>query len=113
MKMSYYLMLLAFVLVIIIGYNLLKIFVLSKYKPNKWVIFAIALAILTGSNTAKLGYDTIPGLAVSALFAICVLWFVDLFKDDRLDMQNMKKGKKDVKIRPKAKPNRVKNNNEK
>lgn len=110
--MSDYLMLLAFTLVIIIGYNLLKIFVLSKYKPNKWIIFAIALAILTGSNPAKLGYNTIPGLAVSAVFAIFVLWFVDLFKDDRLEMKNVK-GKKDIKMRPKAKPNRVKNNNEK
>ena len=107
---TYYLLLIAFVFIVIIGYNLLKIFVLSKYNPNKWIIFAIAIAILTTSNTAKLGYNTVPGFVLSGLFAILILWFVDLFKDDRVDM---KKQKKDVKIKPKAKPNRLKNNKEK
>ncbi|WP_315120679.1 hypothetical protein [uncultured Clostridium sp.] len=111
MSWTYFLKLLAFTLVVIISYNLLKIFVLSKYKPNKWIIFAVAIAVLTSTNMAKISYNTLPGLAASAIFAMAVLWFVDLFNDDRLDMKKEKKS--DVKIKPKAKPNRVKNNKEK
>ncbi|MEW9096928.1 MAG: hypothetical protein AB2417_17770 [Clostridiaceae bacterium] len=111
MSWTYFLKLLALVLVVIISYNLLKIFVLSKYKLNKWIVFAVALAVLTTTNMAKIDYTTIPGMASSAIFAIILLWFVDLFNDDRLEMKKEKK--KDVKIKPKAKPNRVKNNKEK
>ncbi|PRR78358.1 hypothetical protein CLLI_17850 [Clostridium liquoris] len=108
MSWLYFVKLLIFSFIVIIIYNLLKVFVLSKYKPNKWVIFAIAIAILTTPTMVKPGFNTTAGgMVVSGIFVVLILWFIDLFNDDRLAMKNKKN---DVKIKPKAKPNRVKNN---
>ncbi|WP_034868583.1 hypothetical protein [Clostridium lundense] len=110
MSWLYFAKLLVFSFVVIIAYNLLKVFVLSKYKPNKWIIFAIAIAILTTPTMIKPGFNTtIGGMVVSGVFVVLILWFMDLFNDDRLTTKNKKN---DVKIKPKAKPNRAKNNKE-
>lgn len=107
MSWIYFGKLLVFSFVVIIAYNLLKVFVLSKYKPNKWVIFAIAIAILTTPSMLKPGFNTTTGgMIVSGVFVVLILWFMDLFNDDRLTGKDKKN---DVKIKPKAKPNRTKN----
>jgi|SRR3712207_3482396 len=106
--LGYLLKLFGFAIVIIVLYNILKIYVLSKYKPNKWIIFALAFAILTFPSVIKPGFNSTPaGMVVSGVFVILFLWFFDLFNADKVEM---KKNGKDVKIRPKAKPNRVKKN---
>lgn len=105
----FFLKLFGFAIVTIIIYNVLNIYVLSKYKPNKWIIFALAMAMLVGPQAIKPGfYNTIPGLLISVVFIILFLWFIDLFKSDKYEMN---KKEKDIKIRPKAKPNRIKHNN--
>ena len=97
-----------FAIPVIIIYNVLNIYVLSKYKPNKWIIFALSVAVLVGPNAMKPGSNnTILQLITSAVFAILFLWFIELFKNDKYEMKNKEK---DIKIRPKAKPNRIKNN---
>ncbi|RXI42069.1 hypothetical protein DP129_00210 [Clostridium tetani] len=107
----FFLKLFGFAIVTIIIYNVLNIYVLSKYKPNKWIIFALAIAMLVGPKAIKPGfYNTIPGLLVSIVFIILFLWFIDLFKNDKYEMKNKEK---DIKIRPKAKPNRAKHNKDK
>lgn len=105
-NLGYILRLVLFSFVIIIIYNVLKIYVLQKFKPNKWVIFAIAIAALTGPSFIRPGFNTtIWGLIPSGIFVILFLWFFDLFNEERY----ANKGKKNnIKIKPKAKPNRAK-----
>ncbi|WP_125154340.1 hypothetical protein [Clostridium rectalis] len=107
----YGLKLLAFSFVVIIVYNVLKIYLLEKFRPNKWIIFALAIAILTTPSMIKPGFNQTPlGYVVSGVFVILFLWFIDLFNADRIKIKN---SKNEVKIRPKAKPNRVKNKGKK
>lgn len=109
--LGYLLKLVLFSFVVIIIYNVLKIYVLQKYKPNKWVIFALAIASLTGPSMIRPGFNaTIWGLIPSAIFVILFLWFFDLFNEERYAGKSQKNN---IKIKPKAKPNRVKENENK
>jgi hypothetical protein len=90
------------------GYNLLKIFVFYKLKPNKWIILGSAIIALILSTIVS-GTDNFKGLSVifSGLGIVLLLWFVDLCGG----LSNMfKKKEKELKIKPKAKPNRVRKN---
>lgn len=91
MNWLYFAKILAFAFVVIIVYNLLKVFVLSKFKPNKWIIFAAAIALLTTPSMVKPGFNTTPaGMAISGVFVVLMLWFMDLFNEDRLESKNKK-----------------------
>lgn len=99
--------LIGFGLLILVIYNLLRIFVLSKLNVNKWVVLSAAvlvffLPLLTGINMNT----TIAALIQSGLFVILFLWFMDLS-----GFSNRRSKKKEVVIKPKAKPNRVKKHN--
>jgi hypothetical protein len=99
--------LIGFGLLILIIYNLLRIFVLSKLNVNKWIVLAAAVLVfflpaLTGINMNT----TIAALIQSGLFVILFLWFMDLS-----GFNNRRSKKKEVVIKPKAKPNRIKKNN--
>lgn len=106
----YFLKAFGFVIPVVIIYNILNIYILSKYKPNKWIIFALLIVMLTGGQyIGRSGLDsTILRLCIAGIFTILFLWFIDLFKSDRYEMKNKEK---DIEIRPKAKPNRVKHKN--
>lgn len=109
--LAYLLKLILFSFVVIIIYNVLKIYVLQKYKPNKWIIFALSIATLTGPSILRPGFNTtLWGLIPSGIFVILFLWFFDLFNEDRYANKSQKNN---IKIKPKAKPNRVKENENK
>jgi hypothetical protein len=117
---------LLFAAVVLVVYNLLKVYVLSKVKINKWIVFAIAVIVLILPNllAGPLGLNIQNNLlwvyGPSSIFIILFLWFVDLSGwNNRRGRSSTsaptvgfgkKDKKKDVVIRPKAKPNRAKNN---
>ena len=107
--------------IVIIGvYYLLKAYVLRKLNVNKWailgaavVLFIVPIAVWPNMPNYVANY-IIPGVFVVLLF-----WFMDLsgfikkrsdYKTNTISTGTKKDKKKDVVIRPKAKPNRVKNN---
>ena len=85
-----------------IAYNFLNKYILYKLKINRWIILAAALLIMVVPAFFSLNGYVWMGIQ-SALFVVLFLWFVDLTK---LKKEEAKK----IKIRPKAKPNRVKHN---
>ena len=118
----------AFSVVVLVVYNLLKSYVLNKVNANKWIILVAAMVlfivpVLIWPNMPK----AIANYVIPAAFVILFLWFLDLsgfMKKRNLSKASSKTTskpnivratvkkdkKKDVVIRPKAKPNRVKNN---
>jgi hypothetical protein len=117
---------LLFAAVVLVVYNVLKRYVLTKIKINKWIIFAVAVIVLILPNilAGPLGLNIQNNLfwvyGPSSIFIILFLWFVDLsgWNNRRTSSSSAapaigfgkKDKKKDVVIRPKAKPNRAKNN---
>jgi CDP-diglyceride synthetase len=118
-----------FAAVILVVYNVLKIYLFPKVKVNKWIVLALGivtfflpsvLASVTGNTFAE---DSWFMLGTSGLFMIFFLWFMDLSgfsrkgktstKNNKTSVSGFerKKGEKDIVIKPKAKPNRVKNKN--
>ncbi|ERI95584.1 hypothetical protein HMPREF1982_00058 [Clostridiales bacterium oral taxon 876 str. F0540] len=115
-----------YAIIVLVGYNLLKYFVLSKIKVkiNKWIIFAIAMValllpnILVAAFHVNIQNNALWVYGPSSLFIILFLWFIDLSGWNRRAGKASnsgtgyydKKSKKDkIVIKPKAKPNRVKN----
>ena len=118
----------AFSAIVLVVYNVLKSKVLHKVTVNKWIILVAAMVlfifpVLIWPNMPK----AISNYVIPAVFVILFLWFLDLsgfMKKRNLSKANSKTTskpnivrasvkkdkKKDVVIRPKAKPNRVKNN---
>lgn len=110
---------LAFAIIVLVIYNVLKIYVLSKIKIGKWIVLGAALVlfiipmILWPTMPLFVSRYVIPGVTV-----VLFLWFMDLsgfLKKRNVSNTNTsssisrKDKKDDIVIRPKAKPNRVKN----
>jgi len=100
--------LIGFAIFILVFYNLLKVYVTPRIKVNKWIVLILAaiifmIPIFTG---LPLPWNIIP----SGITAILLLWFMDLsgFGGRRYEKKNKKS---EIIMKPKAKPNRVKNNN--
>lgn len=98
-------------MIAIVVYNLLDIYVLSKLNVNKWVVLVIGLLVFFVppilAAIFKLTYNPKIFIPIqSIILVVLFLWFFDLISNKR----NNKK-QKDIKIKPKAKPNRVKNMN--
>ena len=122
----------AFSAIVLVVYNVLKSRVLHKVTVNKWIILVAAMVlfivpVLIWPNMPK----AISNYVIPAVFVILFLWFLDLSgfmkkrnlskpsskttskttaKPNIVRADVKKDKKKDVVIRPKAKPNRVKNN---
>ncbi|GIM30332.1 hypothetical protein CPJCM30710_29980 [Clostridium polyendosporum] len=96
------LLFIGFSIIVLVVFNLLKHFILSKLKVNKWIVLgaAIVFFFLPAFLTQFQGY--IIRLVMSSIFVILFLWFIDLAG------YGIKKKEKKIKIKPKAKPNRVK-----
>ncbi len=95
----------AFSFAIFLLYNLLKMYVLPKVKVNRWIILALAIIALIVPSFFPV--QNLISMAIqSGVFVILFLWFIDLTK---LRREEAKK----IKIKPKAKPNRVKYKDEK
>ena len=102
-----FLTLIFYTVIALVVYNVLNMFVLSKYNPNKWIILGIALAILIIPTAINIGnHTTFSGTiwqyVQSSVFIVFALWFFDLMKSGK------KKIEKKVIIKSKAKPNRAK-----
>ncbi|MBU3155410.1 hypothetical protein LL037_23910 [Clostridium estertheticum] len=110
----------AFTIVVFIIYYVLKTYLLSKIKINKWVVLGIAIVFFIAPVII---WPTMPIIVsryvIPGVFVIFALWFMDLsgfMKRKNISGSNYtntgyKKDKKnDIVMRPKAKPNRVKNN---
>lgn len=112
-----------FVIIFLVVYNQLKIHVLSKLHPNKWLILGLAIAAFFVPTViaAYFKYNingTVWQYVQSAIFIVLFLWFVDLrsgaiYNTANRGSRNTKNSKSNVVIKPKAKPNRVKNNQKK
>ncbi|MCY6371930.1 hypothetical protein [Clostridium ganghwense] len=105
-----FLPMLLMVIIILIVYNVLKIYVLEKIKINKWIVLTIALVVLLVPSFVW------PQIAKSfwyyiqtAVFLILFLWFMDLAGLSRKSTPN---NGKDSMIRSKAKPSRLNKNND-
>jgi len=103
-----FLEMLGFAIVIILLYNIAKKYLLSKIKVNRWVLLTIALVILVlGGFLPQKG---ILKFVPSAFFVMLLLWFMDLSGWGAARYKEKAAKKNKVVIKPKAKPNRVKNN---
>lgn len=101
----------AIALVALFGYSFLNIYVLRKFRPNKWIILAIAILMLVCPFiiTIATGHtNIIVQLVFSIAFILLILWFIDLHQYGK-NKKNIKQ--KEIQIKPKAKPNRAKKNN--
>ena len=113
----------AFSVIVLVLYNVLKAYVLFKVKVNKWVVLASAVVLFIAPIVI---WPDMPTYAsnyiVPGVFVVLFLWFMDLsgfMRKRNVSKSNSKTNvtttsakkdkKKDVVIRPKAKPNRVKN----
>lgn len=99
-------------IILIVGYNLLSKYLFSKIKINKWVVLVIGVVVyfippIFTSLGAKL--NIYVSYSFSIVFAIILLWFFDLMGWTRNKALYKAKKKDEVIIKPKAKPNRVKN----
>jgi len=110
----------AFAIVVLLIYNGLKIYVLNKVKINKWIVLVTSLILFMAP---MLIWPHMPkyvaNYIVPGIFVVLFLWFMDLSgfmkkrnttRNNYINIGNKKDKKDDIVIRPKAKPNRVKNN---
>ncbi|WP_139904639.1 hypothetical protein [Clostridium thermarum] len=97
------LLLIVLALVTLIVYNLLKIFVLDKLNINKWLIFALGVLLIMLSSYCMGKVPQILSFVLISISVIPFLWFFNVISTDKVEK------KKQIKIKPKAKPNRVKN----
>lgn len=96
-----------FTVIALIVYNMLNMFVLTKYNPNKWIILGIAIVILVVPTAINVvNHTTFNGslwqYVQSSVFIVFALWFFDLVR------YGEKKPAKKLIIKSKAKPNRAK-----
>lgn len=105
--MNNFLGIILFVLISLISYNLLKIFVLSNIKVNKWIILILSLLIIGASFFVNLPMFVM--YIIQWFYFILILWFIDIFMDERRE-KIKNKNKKVIRNRPKPKPNRSKMN---
>jgi len=96
----------------LVTFQVLKKFVLSKFKINKWIPAGIAGALLLLQIVLKTQND-IKGIVINGITLLFFMWFLDLnqvSKGSQGSKESITK-KGQTQIRPKAKPNRVKNMN--
>ena len=111
----------AWSIVILVIYNVLKSYLLHKVKVNKWIILGLAMVVFI---VPMLVWPTMPkyvaNYIIPGIFVFLFLWFMDLSgfikkknitKTNYSGIASSKKDKKnDIVMRPKVKPNRIKNN---
>jgi hypothetical protein len=110
----------AFSIIVLVLYNVLKSYVLYNINISKWIVLLSAVTIfivpmLIWPNMPRF----IANYIIPGIFVILFLWFMDLSgfmkkrnisKTNSTSTYTKKDKKNDVVIRPKAKPNRIKNN---
>ncbi|WP_234118828.1 hypothetical protein [Clostridium hydrogenum] len=111
--------LLVIVIAVMLFYNfVIKLYVLPKFKINKWVALAFGIIMFFATNVVgvavkfkngQFSIKQIPYFICMALFILAFFTFFDLMGWSSGAKYEKRNAKKDVVIRPKAKPNRVKN----
>jgi hypothetical protein len=110
----------AFSIIVLVLYNVLKSYVLYNINISKWIVLLSAVTIfivpmLIWPNMPRF----IANYIIPGIFVVLFLWFMDLSgfmkkrnisKTNSTSTYTKKDKKNDVVIRPKAKPNRIKNN---
>lgn len=87
----------------LIIYGFTKSFILTKLKPNKWVVLILLVLSFIGPLVLEKYFNSLIGSAIFfALIAILTLTFMDILKMEKEEKN------KPVVGRPKAKPNRAK-----
>ncbi|NME82440.1 hypothetical protein [Clostridium sp. SM-530-WT-3G] len=100
LSILYFVVLLA---VMIGAYVLCRMYVFTKVRINKWIPLAIAIILFI--IQLRLGaINRILSSGLSILIVLFLLWFMEI-----LQTGGPKKKEKKIVIKPKAKPNRVKN----
>lgn len=89
-----------------ITFNILYIFVLDKLRINKWIVLALGV-LLIGFSTFLIGTKLHMLLKILSIIISIMpfMWFYNILNKEKND----KKTNTKIKIKPKAKPNRVKN----
>jgi hypothetical protein len=96
------------IFVVVLGaFYVLKKFVFSRLKISKWIPLAIAIILLAAQFLLKI-QNGIQGVTITALTLLFFMWFLDINQGGG---PVAVKKQKQIEIRPKAKPNRVKNLN--
>lgn len=94
----------AIMLIVMIGaYALCRMYVFTKVRINKWIPLAVAIILFIIQLTFG-AINRILSSGLSVLIVLFLLWFMDI-----LQTGGAKKNEKKIVIKPKAKPNRVKN----
>ena len=110
---SFLLQVVVIAFVVVVAYNIIKKYLLNKIKVNKWIVLGLALLALfipvvltfAGVNASAPIWQYIT----SAIFIIFIMWFLDLMGLGVNRARNNVSSKNTEFIKPKAKPNRVKN----
>lgn len=103
--MNFFTTIISFILlfaVVVVAYVLSKKYIFTKVRITKWIPLSIAIILfaaqmLLGQTNKYLSY----GLSIFAV--LFFLWFMDIMQTG-----GPKKKEKQIVIKPKAKPNRVK-----
>lgn len=108
----------AYSIVVLVVYNVLKVYVLHKIKVNKWIILGLAMVVFV---VPMLAWPTMPkyvaNYIIPGTFVFLFLWFMDLSgfikkknitKSNYSGIASKKNKKNDIVMRPKVKPNRIK-----
>ena len=85
-------------------YAACRLYVFTKVRINKWIPLAIAV-IIFGCQFFLKGINLYLNAAMTILTVLFLLWFMEIQQTG-----GPKKKEKPIVIKPKAKPNRVKNN---
>ncbi|TDT61184.1 hypothetical protein [Fonticella tunisiensis] len=110
MKWLYFIMTFIILYAVSLGlYQLIKMFILNKYRINKRIVFVISMVILLlqiiFSNV--LSKYVVLQFTFTILFIVFMFTYMELLKRDRIEKN------KPVVGRPKPKPGRIKNMNNK
>lgn len=102
------------VIIVVVVYNLLKVYVLDKIKINKWIVLALAflffiLPSFFVNNEAVFG--SWGQYVFSGIFVVLFMWFLDLAGLTNRKVAPKKSTGKYYENKPKAKPERVNKSN--
>lgn len=110
---SFLLQVIIIAFVVVVVYNVIKKYLLNKIKINKWIVLGLALLTLFIPVLLTLAGVNANGpiwqYITSAIFILFFMWFLDLMGVGADRVKNNVASKNTEFIKPKAKPNRVKN----
>ena len=92
--------------IILIAFSACRMYIFSKVRINKYIPLSIAIVLFAIQVFAGKSVNVFVNYGLSIFAVLFFLWFMDIIQTG-----GPKKKEKQINIRPKAKPNRVKNRN--